>query len=289
MKTLNLKVIALALSLLAPALSALAQDHNPAALSQVVENVKRARAEGKQPVVMFDLDDTLINTRERTLRIIKDFLKQQQLPAGVSSEEAQKLANLQVSDIRFLMGDTLKEQGIQNPALAKALGDAFLAKFFTNEFCANDQQNPGAARYAREIVRAGGKVIYLTGRDAPRMQSGTLENLRKQGFPVSSPEALLLMKPDKSLDDLQFKKDSFALVGGMGEMEGVFENEPANVNAMADAFPSATAIFLDTIHSPTDIVPEARVSSVTDFFHPDAYGSNETPVQQDAGYATAAY
>lgn len=281
MKTLNLKVLTLTLSLLAPALSAFAHDHNPAALTQVIENVKRARAEGKQPVVMFDLDDTLINTRERTLRIIQDFVKQQQL----SSEEAQKLANLQVNDIRFLMSDTLKDQGIQNPALAKALGDAFLSKFFTNEFCANDQQNPGAALYAREVVRAGGKVVYLTGRDAPRMHDGTLENLRKQGFPVSSPEALLMMKPDKSTDDLQFKKDTFAQVAAMGEMEGVFENEPANINAMADAFPAATAIFLDTIHSPTDIVPEARVSFVSDFFHGAADGSDEAPVQEDAAAA----
>jgi hypothetical protein len=263
MKTL--KIATLALTFLAfLAGSAMAQEHNPEALTQVIEQVKQVRALGKQPVVMFDLDDTLINTRERTLRIIQDFAKQTEL----LPEDAQKLAALKIENIRFLMSDTLKEQGVLNPALAKNLGDFWASRFFTNEYSANDKQNPGAALYVREIVKAGAKVVYLTGRDAPRMQVGTLENLRKQGFPVNSSAALLMMKPNNSVDDLAFKRESFTQVAAMGEMIGVFENEPANVNAMADAFPAATAIFLDTIHSPTNIVPEARVSQVLDFFHP---------------------
>ncbi|MGZ3695199.1 MAG: hypothetical protein ACXWQO_13750 [Bdellovibrionota bacterium] len=263
----NLKLITLTLGLLASfGQLALAQCYNPEALALVLKNVKQVKAEGKQPIVMFDLDDTLINTRERTFRIIKDYLKQASVKADISQADLKKLNAITASDIHFLMADTLKSQGIVNANLEKNLGDFWAARFFTNEYAANDKQNPGAARYTREISRAGAKVVYLTGRDAPRMQEGTMESLRKGGFPVNPVNALLMLKPDKSIPDLDFKKDSFAKVAALGEMVGVFENEPANINAMADAFPASTAVLLDTIHSPTNVTPELSVSLVKDFF-----------------------
>jgi len=67
------------------------------------------------------------------------------------------------------------------------------------------------------------------------------------------------------MDDLEFKKSQFRPLAALGEVVGVFENEPANINAMADAFPNAKAIFLDTIHSPKLDVPEDRVNWVRDF------------------------
>ena len=51
----------------------------------------------------------------------------------------------------------------------------------------------------------------------------------------------------------------------MGSVVGVFENEPANINAHHDAFPNAVAIFLDTIHSKTLVVPESGISWVENF------------------------
>jgi len=73
------------------------------------------------------------------------------------------------------------------------------------------------------------------------------------------------MKPDPKMDDLQFKRDAFAQIEHLGEVVGVFENEPANINAMADAFPGAVAVFVDTIHSPKPDVPAERVEWVRDF------------------------
>jgi hypothetical protein len=278
----NLTLKALALGLFASALPALAHDHHPEALSQLIETVKLEKAEGRVPVVMFDLDDTLINTRERTLRIIRDFAEQP--GEAATPDELTKLASLQVSDIRFLLRDTLKNQGLEDPALAKALGDFWLSKFFTNEFSADDQQNPGAARYVRELVNAGAKVVYLTGRDVPRMHDGTVENLIKNGFPMTAPSAVLMMKADPAMDDLKFKESQYATVAKMGDVVGAFENEPANINSMADAFPQAAAIFLDTIHSPNPAVPEARVQWVADFFHPGVDGESADAAAEVAAY-----
>jgi hypothetical protein len=115
------------------------------------------------------------------------------------------------------------------------------------------------------LARAGAKIVYLTGRDIPRMELGTKANLIRNRFPMDPDHAELIMKPDPKMDDLKFKESQYSIIAAMGEVEGAFENEPANINSMADAFPNAQAIFLDTVHSPTHIVPEDRVEIVKDF------------------------
>lgn len=255
--------LALALSLGAQTM-AQADTYEPEALEVVAERVEQASNQGKQAVVIFDLDDTLINTRERNLRILRDFASQPEIQAS-HPEEAQKILHIRLNEIKYLLGDTLKGIGITDEALLKNASDFWLARFFTNEYCALDKQNLGAAKYARRLARAGAKIVYLTGRDVPRMETGTIENLKKNNFPGVETQGLLMMKPTAQMDDLQFKKESFVKIAEMGEVVGVFENEPANINAMAEAFPDATAVFLDTIHSPKPDIPATGISWVKDF------------------------
>lgn len=243
---------------------ALAKDSSPEVLRHVIDRVEDSIAQGKQPVVMFDLDDTLTNTRERNLRILKDFAMQAEIRSTYPSD-AEKIQGLGVEQIHYLLVDTLTEIGVTDAGLTKAASDFWLAHFFTNEYCAKDQANFGAAKYLNLLVRAGAKIVYLTGRDVPRMGGGTKANLIRNHFPMNPNQALLIMKPDPKLDDLKFKESQYAIVAAMGEVIGVFENEPANINSMADVFIEAEAIFLDTIHSPKPDVPEARVEWVKDF------------------------
>jgi hypothetical protein len=48
-------------------------------------------------------------------------------------------------------------------------------------------------------------------------------------------------------------------VSALGEVVAGFENEPANLNAMADAFPKASMVFVDTVHSRKPGIPKAGV------------------------------
>lgn len=239
--------------------------YQPEALRTLLQRSDELAREGRRPVVMFDLDDTLINTRERNLRILQDFAATIQ---DTNPDEAAKIRTLQADQIQYLLADTLKIVGVTDAALLQKASDFWLSKFFTNEYCARDVQNPGAALYLHLLARAGAKIVYLTGRDEPRMGDGTREALRRNRFPMRPDQAVLMLKPDKSIDDLQFKISQYPTVAAMGEVIGVFENEPANINSMADAFPSAQAIFLDTIHSPKPDVPEDRVEWVQDFYLP---------------------
>jgi len=265
MKLNLLKSVALSLVAIAGiGQAAFAKDYSPEALRGLIQRAEDTVHQGKQPVVMFDLDDTLVNTRERTLRILQDFAAQTDIQSAYPDDVA-KIKMLQVIQIQFSLADTLKAVGVINDDLTKKASDFWINRFFTNEYCAKDQPNPGAAKYLHLLARAGAKIVYLTGRDTPRMGDGTEANLILNRFPTNPSQAILIMKPDSKLDDLVFKESQYSAVTAMGEVIGMFENEPANINSMADAFPNAEAIFLDTIHSPKPDVPEERVEWVKDF------------------------
>ncbi len=253
--------LALAVSMGHPAF---AKPYSPEALRQLIVQTEELAEQGKQPIVMFDLDDTLTNTRGRNLRILKDFASQSEIQSAFP-EASQKVSEIQIDQIQYLLTDTMKNVGVTDADFIKRASDFWLAHFFTNEYCAKDEPNPGAAKYLHLLVRAGAKIVYLTGRDVPRMGEGTQRNLIRNRFPMNPNHALLLMKPDPKLDDLKFKESQYSVVATMGEVIGVFENEPANINSMANAFPQAHAVFLDTIHSPKPDVPQDRVEWVPDF------------------------
>lgn len=266
---MNLKISSLAVGILwTMGAWTHADTPRPSVLPEIVNRVEVAAAEGKSPVVVFDLDDTLINTRERNLRILLDFARQPDIQSRYPAE-AKRILGLKIDNLKYLLNDTLKDLNITQDEIVNAANSFWLPRFFSDHYCAWDQQNPGAAAYVRSLTRAGARVVYLTGRDIPRMQVGTLLNLKNHQFPTAKEKATLLMKPDAQMDDLLFKKQALATIQGMGEVVGVFENEPANINMLANAFPQATAVFLDTIHSPKPDVPQVGVNWIQNFIYPN--------------------
>ncbi|MEK6772586.1 MAG: HAD family hydrolase [Bdellovibrionota bacterium] len=272
MKLTILKTSAMALAL-SFSFSALAQSDltNAVGLQTVIDRAKELTSQGRQSIVLFDLDDTLTSTQERKLRILKEFANQPQVQEKYS-EEAKKILQLKESDIHYQVTDDLKNLGITNADLIQEVSKFWLERFFTNEYCSKDKAIPGSANYLHKLVRAGAKVVYLTGRDAPNMQLGTIANLKRNFFPNSSSNSSLFMKPELKMDDLVFKKEAFVKIAEMGEVIGVFENEPANINAMVEAFPKATAVFLDTIHSPKPDVPGPSVIRLKNYVNANNNG-----------------
>ncbi len=244
-----LKSIALvALTSVAMGSTAFANSFNANELSQIIEQARELKAQGKLSVVLFDLDDTLVSTQERSLRILKEFASQAEIQNAFP--DSLKLFSLKETDINYELALTFRKIGIENAELLKAASAFWAQRFFTSTYCSKDKALSGSADYLHQLIEAGAKVVYLTGRDAPGMELGTRANLVRNHFPHHPSQALLMMKPDKSIDDLVFKTQAFSQVAEMGEVIGVFENEPANLNAMTKAFPKAKAVFVDTIHSP---------------------------------------
>lgn len=253
MKVLNFVMSGVLSGFLGEAASAAV--YSPEALGHVMNRVLTVRQQGRQAVVLFDLDDTLVDTRERNIRILRELASQPAVQLAYPVE-SRRIMGLRTGDVRYRLPETLKGIGIVSPLIVARANEFWAARFFTDMYCAFDLPNPGAANYLQTLVRAGAKIVYLTGRDTPRMGRGTFYNLVKNGFPAAAEQAMLMMKPDPKMDDLLFKQRSFARIAPLGEVVGVFENEPANLNAMMAAFPRAIGVFLDTVHSPK---PDGRI------------------------------
>ena len=93
----------------------------------------------------------------------------------------------------------------------------------------------------------GAHVVYLTGRDEPNMHDCTVRSLHSNGLPLGE-RATLMLKPDKSISDVTFKEATFGNIESLGVIVAGFDNEPANINAMAKKFPAAHIVFIDTRH-----------------------------------------
>ncbi len=208
-----------------------------------------ARVRGARPLVVMDLDDTLLSTDARHLRILREF--------GLEGVGPQAL--------RYSITDTARAGGLQDAAELSRLREFWFSRFFRNEYLLADEPVPGAPAYCRELVARGAELVYLTGRDET-MRAGTEESLARHGFPPSGrPGARLILKPRFDTPDLEYKTQSLRLLEASGRVAGVFENEPAHVNLFVAAFPEARSVFVDTKHSGRPIAPHPSVPWIRDF------------------------
>ncbi len=237
-----------------------AAPYQPGVLREVAE---RVRAESPAPVVVFDLDDTLIDTRVRTRRVLRDFVFETRLHQRLPVE-AERLSRITLRQLHYDLRDTFAALRIENGALLAEAEAFWRSRFFSDVYAAGDEALPQASSYVRSLHAAGAKVVYLTGRDQPNMYWGTLSSLRKLGFPLGE-NTELMMKPDAKMNDQEFKRGAMGRIREMGKIVGVFENEPANLNILHEAFPRATAVFLDTQHSSRPDIPFAGATWVKDF------------------------
>jgi len=251
------------LVLISAVVPARAAAHDPAALFTVLTRVRDAATAGEKPVVILDLDDTLIDAGSRTLRILREVAAEPAIDAAHPGLAA-RLAALPREAVRYDLGENMRMLEVADATSIARFKEAWLARFFTSAYCRLDDANPGAATYVTALHAAGAHVIYLTGRDEGRMGDGTRQNLMASGFPLDA-SAELILKQDPAQDDTAFKIQVFERLRALGRVVAGFENEPRNVNAMGDAFPGAQMVFVDTRHSANPDVPHADIPWVADF------------------------
>lgn len=225
----------------------------------LAEALARARAAAPYGVAVFDLDSTLLDNRPRQARIAQDYGRSAGLPVLLGARpEHWRGWDLEAG---------LAAAGLP-PALARPHRSPFrrfwAERFFTSAYCAHDVALPGAAAFVASVAESGARVAYVTGRPA-RMEDGTLEVLRRHGFPLPDGiRARLLMKASDALGDDEWKALACAELDAWGPVVLAFDNEPAHVNAYARAWPGALAVHLDTDHSGRPVEVDASIPSVAD-------------------------
>ena len=238
--------------------------YQPAALAQIGERVDRTRAAGQTPVVVFDLDHTLYDGRPRTLVILAEFAAT--LPAA-QRRHADAIRRISLQGVAYLLRDTLRAAGVDDPQVVAAAEAYWKPRFFSDAYLDLDVPIAGAAEYVRDLWRRGALVVYLSGRNAEAMLTGTTASLQRWGFPVGVRGSQLVLKPTFAEPDEAFKQASLAQISALGQVVASFENEPGNLAAMALRWPDATPVFLDTDFNPGGAVqtPPAAARWVGDF------------------------
>jgi hypothetical protein len=214
-------------------------------LAATLARVRDVKENGEVPVVVFDLDGTLFDNGPRTWNILAEFAE-----ASGRGALRRALNDLRATGLPYLLTDTLRLAGVTDQATLDEARAFWAARFFTHVYQTLDVPLAGARRFVEETFKAGGFVVYLTGRDVPGMAVGCVQSLHDHGFPVALVRTALVLKHDFDTPDLDFKTEAVEFIHRLGTVVATFDNEPGNVNLFLKRWPSSLAVLIDTQHAP---------------------------------------
>ncbi len=164
-------------------------------------------------VVVFDLDNTLFDTRCRTLAVLRAF---------DAEHQTSYFSRLTISEIGWDGGVTAKALGLSE-SVAAAVHTFWDQHFWSGSFFEHDQVMPALADLAQQAQAAGAQVYYLSGRiDALRGPSRA--QILAAGLPLNSEEHLVL-KPDLGTRTSPFKADWLLNLEESGAFVGWFATD----------------------------------------------------------------
>lgn len=214
----------------------------------VLEEVRlRINAAKDRPVVVFDIDETLLDTRPRTLAILRDLGRE---VAEVRPDLSQTIARLTAKDVRYLVTDTLVDAGVRDLVFIDLARTRWEEAFFGSQYLGKDASIPGAAAYVTDLCSSGARVVYLSGRNRAQMLTRTRQRLESLGFPVADDSVLFLLKPLTEMSDRKWKMGAFERIARLGELVAAFENEPDSLAEFASRWPEVRLVLLETQRSP---------------------------------------
>ena len=219
-------------------------------LRSIVDRAAELARAGDHPVVVFDLDGTLLDNRPRTAAIFRELATEW---APHHPEDALALSGAVAEKVVYGVTGSLRRLGLR-PERHAEVTDYWKARFFRDAHLSHDEPLAGAAELVRALYDVGTQIVYLTGRDLPNMSIGTWASLRDNGFPIGVVGTSLVCKPDFDTPDESFKREVLPLVARLGQPVASFDNEPGNCNVALGALPGAVSVLLDTQH--TDDAPE---------------------------------
>jgi hypothetical protein len=232
-------------------------------LNGVLKRIDSVVRAGMLPLVIFDLDGTLLDNRTRTLRILRDFTEEHghRFPPLFEA-----VAALTADDLGYDARDALRERGFDDADCFSAFFSYWMERFFTDGFVVRDRALPGAVAFVQACWDRGAQIYYLTGRHVGGMEHGTAKSLTGLGFPMWHGRVSLHLKPSFDVGDAEFKSGAIDEIRSMhGIVVASFENEPGHANLLAASFPEATAFLLNTGHSKAAPTPSPSLSLIDDF------------------------
>lgn len=245
----------------------------PLSLQKIVAEIAQEKSLGHLPVVISDLDETLIDSTTRRFFSFKKAMRERcgtdrieatcRISAGLNLEEFLALPN------RYDQNQLFDHVGLSNPIWSQAIQKRMIDIYLSGEFMDLDQSVPGATEFIQALKNAGASFFYISSRFIDTQTQGTLHSLEDIGMlaPGESEQVILRARGMNSID---FKKQSFEKIkqwtkDHQGTIKLVMENEPENMNAMTALFPEASAVFIDGAFLKPTPLQSARVVHYKNF------------------------
>ena len=220
------------------------------------------RAKIGPPVVIMDLDGTLMDNRPRSIAIPRDLGK---LWRDKHPEASAALVEASEERLAYLLTDSLRRLKVVEPTLVAEATEYWRTRFFSDDDLRHDVALAGGVSFVRTCHARGATIVYLTGRDLPMMGLGTFASLRTLGYPLGVAGVEIILKPDFNMADEAFKRMVCPTLARVGEVVASFDNEPANCNLFKEAFPEADIVFVDTQHVPGAPALRDDIPVIVDF------------------------
>lgn len=231
------------------------------ALERVLADANALAEKGVRPVVVMDLDETVIDSTPRRRAgyqaAARDLCAADVGPASgpVSFAACEGVRSLNLAEMyrlknRYDERELAQRLGLEaEGAEWKALAGRSLVEYLSGRYEHLDQPLAGANSYVRALKRAGTLVWFVSSRFQEAQGASTLANLRALGMIAPGEEFLISLRPE-GMSSIEFKRRSFAgirrYVGKInGVVVGAFENEPENMTAMSQVFPEAKLVLVE--------------------------------------------
>ncbi len=218
-------------------------------LGLIAKKIKQNEILQERSFVLLDLDSTLYEVGPRNVQILKRVTEALDVPPQVK----QAMQGLSSEKVGYSLKDTWRNLNLcledRDLTLARErIENEWRKAFFSNAYLQHDVAYTGVLPFAQTLYELGAELVYLTGRDAPAMEAGTIDCLRRDGFPLGH-RTHLRMKSHRSIDDVEHKRGAALELAEKGTVVASLENEPRNFAALFQTFPQAIHVFVDTICS----------------------------------------
>ncbi len=240
------------------------------AYAPMVARLREAQERNKESVVIFDIDDSLVETAPRAHRVLQGFLAEWVKKHPEKAWILDQVAEFTPSQVEYGVRETLVQAGLDGLGIEQEFQNYFLKHFLSNDHLGEDRVRPAAAELAHALKSIGVRIAYLTGRTED-MREGTLAQLMAFGFPLLDNVKLKMRRDPLEADDA-FKARVFRLLVGDRILAGFFDNEPGNLDPVARTFRDwgieAEAMPLYLVgdrHMPNASEPPAGAKPIADF------------------------
>jgi phosphoglycolate phosphatase-like HAD superfamily hydrolase len=212
-------------------------------VKRALADIQQRVARGEKVRVAFDIDDTLVETRSRTLAIAKEW------DAANGTHYFDRLTLPQVAHTGF---DTAAALGLPGPA-EKAFAAFWDEKFWDGAHFRLDTPIAPMVELAKQARAAGAEVIYLTGRNED-LAAATVAELEGLGLPQSD-AAHVVTRTDPSVPTPTFKAAWLAKSAQEGHPLAFFATESRrDISGVQRALPDCPCLMLDSTFSGTEAI-----------------------------------